>query len=113
MSIFLFFIYHLFSFIVFILCSNLYIIVDFCAKNIFFYDIYVKDGQKKKKISFLSDFFIYLSISLKPKKYIKNIILTFPFFLSLFFVLNVVFFYVIRAIQYIYIYIYTNLRNVV
>jgi hypothetical protein len=39
----------LFSFIVFILCSNLYIIVDFCAKSIFFYDIYVKDSREKKK----------------------------------------------------------------
>jgi hypothetical protein len=39
----------LFSFIVFILCSNLYIIVDFCAKSIFFYDIYVKEGREKTK----------------------------------------------------------------
>jgi hypothetical protein len=64
----------LFSFIVFILCSNLYIIVDFCAKSIFFYDIYVKEGREKtkKKISFWWDFFLYLSILFKPEKIYKK-----------------------------------------
>jgi hypothetical protein len=47
---FSFFVCHLFSFFVLILCSNLYIIVYFCSKSIFFYDIYVKEGEKKNLI---------------------------------------------------------------
>jgi 5-bromo-4-chloroindolyl phosphate hydrolysis protein len=66
----------LFSFIVFILCSNLYIIVDFSAKSIFFYDIYVKDSREKKKKNLIL-------AGLLPVP-INYIILTFPSFVLIF-----------------------------
>jgi hypothetical protein len=63
----------LFSFIVFILCSNLYIIVDFCAKSIFFYDIYVKEGREKKKNLILAGLFPILINFIQTGKNIQKI----------------------------------------
>jgi hypothetical protein len=90
----------LFSFIVFILCSNLYIIVDFCAKSIFFYDIYVKEGREKtkKKSHFGGTSSYTYQFYSNRKKYTKNIILTVPSFV-LIFVFILLFYFLIRRVR--------------
>jgi hypothetical protein len=82
--------------------SILFSFVDFCAKSIFFYDIYVKEGLEKKNI------YIYLIlVGLLPilinfiqtgKKYTKNIILTVPSFV-LIFVFILLFYFLIRRVR--------------
>jgi hypothetical protein len=101
MSIFIFiFFCHLFSFFVLILCYNLYIIAYFVLQ-VFYFMICIVRTVVEKKISFCRDFFLYLLVLLKLKKYTKkNTNLTFQFF-----VLNIVSFTLYMQ------YIYTPLEN--
>jgi hypothetical protein len=66
----------LFSFIVFILCSNLYIIVDFCAKSIFF--------EKKKNLILEGLLPILINFIQTGKNIEKKKILTVPSFVLIF-----------------------------